>query len=171
MLCLYILCNLGSVQWTLSLTGTDNAYYDANTLWVAPAQVGVAYAANSRFSLVMPGTGSTTIGFNDSSYSPAFSSAANVIPSTYSVATEPTIYSAITFSAAQQAMYVNGALSGTPSTSLTLLNAPTGTSFTIGAVNAYGTFLGLIGELLIFTSTLSSTDIATIYKSQLTYGS
>jgi hypothetical protein len=197
-------CNMGSVQWALSLTGTGNPYtvagttflnnsnfticasirrtgttpsndgvygYGANSSWVAPAQVGVAYPANSRFSLVMPGTGSTTIGFNDSSYSPAFSSAANVIPSTYSVATEPTIYSAITFSAAQQAMYVNGTLSGTPSTSLTLLNALSGTALTIGAVNYYGTFLGLIGEMLVFTSALTSTDVATIYRSQSTYGS
>ena len=68
-------------------------------------------------------------------------------------------------------MYVNGTLSGTPSTSLTLLNAPSGTALTIGAVNYYGTFLGLIGEMLVFTSALSSTDVAAIYRSQSTYGS
>jgi hypothetical protein len=113
----------------------------------------------------MPNAGSTSIAFNDSSYSAAFSSNANVLPSTFVAATEPTVYTAVTLTAATQRMYVNGTANGVPISTLTQLTANASTGFTIGTVNYYGNFLGEIGELLIFNTALSVSDISTLYSS------
>ena len=165
---------LNGTDFTISCTtkrlgtqGNDGVYgYGANTSWVAPASVATTYGANTRFGLVMPNAGSTSISFNDSSYSPAFSSNANVVPSAFAAASEPTVYTTVTLTGSQQRMYVNGTANGIPVSTLTQVTANASTGFTIGAVNYYGNFLGEIGELLIFNSALSSADISTLYSAR-----
>ena len=61
-----------------------------------------------------------------------------------------------------QFMYING----TAISTLTQLTANASTGFTIGTVNYYGSFLGEIGELLIFNNALSTSDISTIYSAR-----
>jgi hypothetical protein len=151
----------------LGTQGNDGVYgYGANTSWVAQASVATTYGNNTRFGLVMPNAGSTSIAFNDSSYSPAFSSNANVVPSTFAAATEPTVYTAVTLTNTNQRMYINGTANGAAISTLTQLTANASTGFTIGSVNYYGNFLGEIGELLIFNSALSTSDISTIYSAR-----
>jgi hypothetical protein len=151
----------------LGTQGNDGVYgYGANTSWVAQASVATTYGNNTRFGLVMPNAGSTSIAFNDSSYSPAFSSNANVVPSTFAAATEPTVYTAVTLTNTNQRMYINGTANGTAISTLTQLTANASTGFTIGTVNYYGNFLGEIGELLIFNSALSTSDVSTIYSAR-----
>jgi len=151
----------------LGTQGNDGVYgYGANASWVAQASVPTTYGDNTRFGLVMPNAGSTSIAFNDSSYSAAFSSNANVLPSTFVAATEPTIYTAVTLTGAQQRMYINGTANGAPISTLTQVTANASTGFTIGGVNYYGNFLGEIGELLIFNSALSAADISTLYSAR-----
>lgn len=140
--------------------------YGANASWVSQASVPTTYGNNTRFGLVMPTTGSTTVAFNDSSYSAAFSSNANVVPSSFVAETEPTVYTAVTLTAASQQMYVNGTANGLPISTLTQLTANASTGFTIGGINYYGNFLGEIGELIIFNTALSSTDISTLYSAR-----
>jgi hypothetical protein len=151
----------------LGTQGNDGVYgYGANTSWVAQASVATTYGNNTRFGLVMPNAGSTSIAFNDSSYSPAFSSNANVVPSTFAAATEPTVYTAVTLTNTNQRMYINGTANGAAISTLTQLTANASTGFTIGSVNYYGNFLGEIGELLIFNNALSTSDISTIYSAR-----
>ena len=151
----------------LGTQGNDGVYgYGANSSWVSQASVPTTYGNNTRFGLVMPNAGSTDVRFNDSSFSAAFSSNANVLPSTYVAATEPTVYTAVTLTGAQQRMYVNGTVNGLPISTLTQLTANASTGFTIGAVNYYGNFLGEIGELLIFNTALSASDISTLYSAR-----
>jgi hypothetical protein len=114
----------------------------------------------------MPNAGSTSVTFNDSSYAAAFSSNANVVPSAFVAATEPTVYTAVTFTSALQRMHINGTANGLPISTLTQLTANASTGFTIGSVNYYGNFLGEIGELLIFNQVLSTQDIATLYSAR-----
>jgi hypothetical protein len=147
----------------LGTQGNDGVYgYGANTSWVAQASVPGTYGNNTRFALVMPNAGSTDVRFNDSSFSAAFSSNANVDPSSFVAATEPTVYTAVTLTGAQQRMYINGTANGLPISTLTQVTANASTGFTIGAVNYYGNFLGEIGELIIFNSALSTADISTL---------
>jgi hypothetical protein len=149
----------------LGTQGNDGVYgYGANTSWVSQASVPTTYGNNTRFALVMPNAGSTTVALNDSSYSPAFSSNANVLPSTFVAATEPTVYTAVTLTGSQQRMYINGAANGLSISTLSQLSANASTGFTIGAVNYYGNFLGEIGELIIFNSALAAADISTLYS-------
>jgi hypothetical protein len=151
----------------LGTQGNDGIYgYGANASWVAPASVAATYGANTRFGLVMPNAGSTSVTFNDSSYAAAFSSNANVVPSAFVAATEPTVYTAVTFTSALQRMHINGTANGLPISTLTQLTANASTGFTIGSVNYYGNFLGEIGELLIFNQVLSTQDIATLYSAR-----
>lgn len=149
----------------LGTQGNDGVYgYGANSSWVSQASVPTTYGNNTRFSLVMPNAGSSTIAFNDSSYSPAFSSASGTLPTSFVSATEPVVYTAVTFTQANQQMYINGSSSGAASTSLTWLTANSATNFTIGSVNYYGNFLGEIGELIIFNTALSAQDISKLYS-------
>lgn len=151
----------------LGTQGNDGVYgYGANASWVSQASVPGTYGNNTRFALVMPNAGSTTVSFNDSSYSPAFSSNANVIPSSFVAATEPVITTAVTLTGAQQRMYINGTANGLPISTLTQLSANASTGFTIGSVGYYGNFLGEIGELIIFNSALSASDISTLYSAR-----
>lgn len=151
----------------LGAKNNDGVYgYGANSSWVAQASVATSYGNNTRFGLVMPTTGSTAVVFNDSSYSAAFSSNANVVPSTYVAASEPVVYTAVTLTNASQQMYINGTANGLPISTLTQVTANASTSFTIGTINYYGNFLGEIGELFIFNSALGATDISTIYSSR-----
>jgi hypothetical protein len=151
----------------LGTQGNDGVYgYGANTSWVSQASVPTTYGNNTRFALVMPNAGSTTVAFNDSSYSPAFSSNANVVPSSFVAATEPTVYTAVTLTGAQQRMYINGTANGLPISTLTQVTANASTGFTIGSVGYYGNFLGEIGELIIFNSALSAADISTLYSAR-----
>ena len=151
----------------LGTQGNDGVYgYGANASWVAPASVAATYGDNTRFGLVMPNAGSTSVTFNDSSYSAAFSSNANVLPSSFVAATEPTIYTAVTLTGSQQRMYINGTANGLPISTRTQLSANASTGFTIGTVNYYGNFLGEIGELIIFNTALSASDISTLYSAR-----
>ena len=151
----------------LGTQGNDGVYgYGANSSWVAQASVATTYGDNTRFALVMPNAGSTAVAFNDSSYSAAFSSNANVLPSTFVGATEPTVYTAVTLTGATQRMYINGTANGLPISSLTQVTANASTGFTIGTVNYYGGFLGEIGELLIFNNALAAADISTLYSAR-----
>jgi hypothetical protein len=151
----------------LGTQGNDGVYgYGANTSWVAQASVPTTYGDNTRFGLVMPNAGSTAVTFNDSSYSAAFSSNANVLPSAFVGATEPTVYTAVTLTNTNQRMYINGTANGAPISTLTQLTANASTGFTIGTVNYYGNFLGEIGELLIFNNALSTSDISTLYSAR-----
>jgi len=144
----------------LGTQGNDGVYgYGANSSWVSQASVPTTYGDNTRFALVMPNAGSTDVRFNDSSFSAAFSSNANVLPSSFVAATEPTITTAVTLTGSQQRMYINGTANGLPISTLTQLTANASTGFTIGTVNYYGNFLGEMGELLIFNSALSPADI------------
>jgi hypothetical protein len=149
----------------LGTQGNDGVYgYGANSSWVSQASVPTTYGNNTRFALVMPNAGSTAVSFNDSSYSPAFSSNANVVPSSFVAATEPTVYTAVTLTGAQQRMYINGTANGLPISTLTQLSANASTGFTIGSVGYYGNFLGEIGELIIFNSALAVADLSTLYS-------
>lgn len=151
----------------LGTQGNDGVYgYGANASWVSQASVPSTYGNNTRFGLVMPNAGSTDVRFNDSSFSPAFSSNANVLPSTFVGATEPTVYTAVTLTSALQRMYINGTANGIPISTLTQLTANASTGFTIGTVNYYGSFLGEIGELLIFNQALGTQDISTLYSAR-----
>ena len=151
----------------LGTQGNDGVYgYGANSSWVSQASVPTAYGNNTRFALVMPNAGSTDVRFNDSSFSAAFSSNANVLPSSFVAATEPVVYTAVTLTAAQQRMYINGTANGLPISTLTQLTANASTGFTIGSVNYYGNFLGEIGELIIFNTALSAADISTLYSAR-----
>jgi hypothetical protein len=151
----------------LGTQGNDGVYgYGANSSWVSQASVPTAYGNNTRFALVMPNAGSTDVRFNDSSFSAAFSSNANVLPSSFVAATEPVVYTAVTLTAAQQRMYINGTANGLPISTLTQLTANASTGFTIGSVNYYGNFLGEIGELIIFNTALSPADISTLYSAR-----
>ena len=151
----------------LGTQGNDGVYgYGANASWVAQASVPTTYGDNTRFGLVMPNAGSTSIAFNDSSYSAAFSSNANVLPSTFVAATEPMVYTAVTLTGTQQRMYINGTANGAPISTLTQVTGNASSGFTIGGVNYYGNFLGEIGELLIFNSALSAADISTLYSAR-----
>jgi hypothetical protein len=151
----------------LGTQGNDGVYgYGANAAWVSQASVPTTYGANTRFGLVMPNAGSTDVRFNDSSFSAAFSSNANVVPSSFVAATEPTVYTAVTLTNTTQRMYINGTANGVPISTLTQLTANASTGFTIGAVDYYGNFLGEIGELLIFNNALSTSDISTIYSAR-----
>jgi hypothetical protein len=151
----------------LGTQGNDGVYgYGANTSWVSQASVPTTYGNNTRFGLVMPNAGSTAVTFNDSSFSAAFSSNANVLPSAFVGATEPTVYTAVTLTNTNQRMYINGTANGAPISTLTQLTANASTGFTIGTVNYYGNFLGEIGELLIFNNALSTSDISTIYSAR-----
>jgi len=151
----------------LGTQGNDGVYgYGANTSWVSQASVPTTYGNNTRFALVMPNAGSTDVRFNDSSFSAAFSSNANVVPSSFVGATEPTVYTAVTLTNTTQRMYINGTANGVPISTLTRLTANASTGFTIGTVNYYGNFLGEIGELLIFNNALSTSDISTIYSAR-----
>lgn len=151
----------------LGTQGNDGVYgYGANASWVAPASVAATYGDNTRFGLVMPNAGSTSVTFNDSSYSAAFSSNANVVPSTFVAATEPTVYTAVTLTGATQRMYVNGTANGAPISSLTQVTANASAGFTIGTIGYYGNFLGEMGELLIFNTALSASDISTLYSAR-----
>jgi hypothetical protein len=151
----------------LGTQSNDGVYgYGANTSWVAQASVATTYGDNTRFALVMPNAGSTAVTFNDSSFSAAFSSNANVVPSSFVGATEPTVYTAVTLTNTTQRMYINGTANGVPISTLTRLTANTSTGFTIGTVNYYGNFLGEIGEILIFNNALSTSDISTIYSAR-----
>jgi hypothetical protein len=147
----------------LGTQGNDGVYgYGANSSWVSQASVPTTYGNNTRFALVMPNAGSTSVTFNDSSFSAAFSSNANVVPSSFVAATEPAVYTAVTLTGAQQRMYINGTANGLPISTLTQVTANASTGFTIGAVNYYGNFLGEIGELIIFNRALSPADILTL---------
>ena len=147
--------------------GNDGVYgYGANSSWVSQASVPTTYGNNTRFALVMPNAGSTDVRFNDSSFSAAFSSNANVVPSSFVGATEPTVYTAVTLTNTTQQMYINGTANGLPISTLTQVTANASTGFTIGTVNYYGNFLGEIGELIIFNTALSSTDISTLYSAR-----
>jgi hypothetical protein len=151
----------------LGTQGNDGVYgYGANASWVAQASVATTYGDNTRFALVMPNAGSTAVAFNDSSYSAAFSSNANVLPSTFVGATEPTVYTAVTLTGATQRMYINGTANGLPISALTQVTANASTGFTIGTVNYYGSFLGEIGELLIFNNALAAADISSLYSAR-----
>jgi hypothetical protein len=151
----------------LGTQGNDGVYgYGANASWVSQASVPGTYGNNTRFALVMPNAGSTTVSFNDSSFSAAFSSNANVLPSSFVAATEPVITTAVTLTGSQQRMYINGTANGLPISTLTQVTANASTGFTIGAVNYYGNFLGEIGELIIFNSALSASDISTLYSAR-----
>jgi len=151
----------------LGTQSNDGVYgYGANTSWVSQASVPTTYGNNTRFALVMPNAGSTDVRFNDSSFSAAFSSNANVVPSSFVGATEPTVYTAVTLTNTTQRMYINGTANGVPISTLTQLTANASTGFTIGTVNFYGNFLGEIGELLIFNNALSTSDISTIYSAR-----
>lgn len=151
----------------LGTQGNDAVYgYGANATWVAQASVPTTYGDNTRFALVMPNAGTSTIGFNDSSFSPAFSSAAGVLPTSFVPATEPVVYTTVTLTAATQQMYVNGAASGTPISSLTQVTANASTGFTLGGTNFYGFFLGEIGELTIYSTALGTADISTLYSAR-----
>ena len=151
----------------LGTQGNDGVYgYGANASWVAPAAVATTYGANTRFGLVMPNAGSTAVSFNDSSYSAAFSSNANVVPSAFVAATEPTVYTAATLTGSTQRMYINGTTNGLPISTLTQVTANASTGFTIGSIGYYGNFLGEIGELIIFNSALSPADISTLYSAR-----
>lgn len=151
----------------LGTQDNDGVYgYGANAAWVSQASVPTTYGANTRFGLVMPNAGSTDVRFNDSSFSAAFSSNANVVPSSFVAATEPTVYTAVTLTNTTQRMYINGTANGVPISTLTQLTANASTGFTIGAVDYYGNFLGEIGELLIFNNALSTSDISTIYSAR-----
>ena len=114
----------------------------------------------------MPNAGSTDVRFNDSSFSAAFSSNLNVVPSTFVAATEPTVYTAVTLTGSLQRMHINGTANGLPISTLTQVTANASTGFTIGTVNYYGNFLGEIGELIIFNSALDSTNISTLYSAR-----
>jgi hypothetical protein len=145
----------------LGTQGNDGVYgYGANASWVGQASVPGTYGNNTRFALVMPNAGSTDVRFNDSSFSAAFSSNANVLPSSFVAATEPTVYTAVTLTSAVQRMYINGTANGLPISTLTQVTANASTNFTIGSVGFYGNFLGEIGELLIFNQALSTQEIA-----------
>jgi len=147
----------------LGTQGNDGVYgYGANSSWVSQASVPTTYGNNTRFALVMPNAGSTDVRFNDSSFSAAFSSNANVLPSSFVAATEPVVYTAVTLTGSQQRMYINGTANGLPISTLTQVTANASTGFTIGTVNYYGNFLGEIGELIIFNSALSASDISTL---------
>jgi hypothetical protein len=151
----------------LGTQGNDGVYgYGANTSWVSQASVPTTYGNNTRFALVMPNAGSTDVRFNDSSFSAAFSSNANVVPSSFVAATEPTVYTAVTLTNTTQRMYINGTANGAPISTLTQLTANASTWFTIGTVNFYGSFLGEIGELIIFNNALSTSDISTLYSAR-----
>ena len=151
----------------LGTQGNDGVYgYGANASWVSQASVPTTYGNNTRFALVMPNAGSTDVRFNDSSFSAAFSSNANVLPSSFVAATEPTVYTAVTLTGAQQRMYINGTANGAPISTLTQVTANASTGFMIGSVGYYGNFLGEIGELIIFNSALSAADIATLYSAR-----
>jgi hypothetical protein len=151
----------------LGTQSNDGVYgYGANTLWVAQASVATTYGDNTRFALVMPNAGSTDVMFNDSSFSAAFSSNTNVVPSSFVGATEPTVYTAVTLTNTIQRMYINGTANGVPISTLTQLTANASTGFTIGTVNFYGNFLGEIGELLIFNNALSTSDISKLYSAR-----
>jgi Concanavalin A-like lectin/glucanases superfamily len=151
----------------LGTQGNDGVYgYGANASWVSQASVPTTYGDNTRFALVMPNSGSTSVAFNDSSYSAAFSSNANVLPSSFVAATEPVVYTAVTLTNANQQMYINGTANGLPISTLTQVTANASTSFTIGAVNYYGNFLGEIGELIIFNTALGASDISTLYSAR-----
>jgi len=151
----------------LGTQGNDGVYgYGANSSWVAQASVAATYGDNTRFALVMPNAGSTAVAFNDSSYSAAFSSNANALPSSFVGATEPTVYTAVTLTAATQRMYINGTANGLPISTLTQVTANASSGFTIGTVNAYGNFLGEIGELIIFNNALAASDISTLYSAR-----
>lgn len=151
----------------LGAQGNDGVYgYGANASWVSQASVPTTYGDNTRFGLVMPSAGSTDVRFNDSSYSAAFSSNANVVPSTFVAATEPTVYTAVTLTASTQRMYINGTANGLPISSLTQVTANASTGFTIGGIGYYGNFLGEIGELIIFNTALSASDISTLYSAR-----
>ena len=151
----------------LGTQGNDGVYgYGANTSWVSQASVPTTYGNNTRFALVMPNAGSTDVRFNDSSFSAAFSSNANVVPSSFVAATEPTVYTAVTLTNTTQRMYINGTANGVPISTLTQLTANASTGFTIGTVNFYGSFLGEIGELIIFNNALSTSDISTLYSAR-----
>ena len=147
----------------LGTQGNDGVYgYGANSSWVGQVSVPTTYGNNTRFALVMPNAGSTDVRFNDSSFSAAFSSNANVVPSAFVAATEPTVTTAATLTVATQRMYVNGTANGLPISTLTQVTANASTGFTIGAVNYYGNFLGEIGELIIFNTALGASDISTL---------
>lgn len=149
----------------LGTQGNDGVYgYGANASWVGQASVPTTYGNNTRFALVMPNAGSTDVRFNDSSFSAAFSSNANVVPSAFVAATEPTVYTAVTLTGSTQRMYINGTANGTAISTLTQVTANASTGFTIGTVNFYGNFLGEIGEIIIFNSALPTTDISTLYS-------
>ena len=151
----------------LGTQGNDGVYgYGANASWVGQASVPTTYGNNTRFGLVMPNAGSTDVRFNDSSFSAAFSSNANVLPSSFVAATEPAITTAVTLTGSQQRIYINGTANGLPISTLTQVTANTSTGFTIGTVNFYGNFLGEIGELIIFNSAISPADISTLYSAQ-----
>lgn len=151
----------------LGTQGNDGVYgYGANASWVGQASVPTTYGNNTRFALVMPNAGSTDVRFNDSSFSAAFSSNANAVPSAFVGATEPTVYTAVTLTGATQRMYINGTANGLPISTLTQVTANASTGFTIGAVNYYGNFLGEIGELIIFNTALSASDISTLYSAR-----
>lgn len=148
----------------LGTQGNDGVYgYGANASWVGQASVPTTYGDNTRFALVMPNAGSTSVSFNDSSFSAAFSSNANVVPSAFVGATEPTVYTAVTLTGATQRMYVNGTANGAPISTLTQVTANASAGFTVGSVGFYGNFLGEIGELIIFNTALSAPDISTLY--------
>ena len=148
----------------LGTQGNDGVYgYGANTSWVGQASVPTTYGNNTRFGLAMPNAGSTAVVFNDSSFSPAFSSNANVLPSAFVAATEPVVYTGVTLTAATQRMYINGTANGIPISTLTQVTANASAGFTIGSIGAYGNFLGEIGELLIFNTVLGVDDISKIY--------
>lgn len=147
----------------LGTQGNDGVYgYGSNSSWVSQASVPTTYGNNTRFALVMPNAGSTDVRFNDSSFSAAFSSNANVLPSSFVAATEPAITTAVTLTGSQQRMYINGTANGLPISTLTQVTANASTGLTIGTVNYYGNFLGEIGELIIFNSALSAADISAL---------
>lgn len=151
----------------LGTQGNDGVYgYGANSSWVGQASVPTTYGNNTRFGLVMPNAGSTDVRFNDSSFSAAFSSNANVVPSAFVAATEPTVYTAVTLTGSTQRMYINGTANGLPISTLTQVTANASAGFTIGSIGFYGNFLGEIGELIIFNSALSPADISTLYSAR-----
>jgi hypothetical protein len=147
--------------------GNDGVYgYGANNSWVSQASVPTTYGDNTRFGLLMPNAGSTSVGFIDSAFSPAFSSNANVLPSTFVGATEPTVYTAVTLTGATQRIYINGTANGAPISTLTQVTANASAGFSVGTIGFYGNFLGEIGELVIFNSALAPADISTLYSAR-----
>jgi len=152
----------------LGTMGNDAVYgYGANSGWVLQTSVATTYGNNTRFALVMPNAGLTTVGFLDSSYQDAITSA-SVLPASFTGATEPTISTTVTLTAANQRIYVNGSASGASISTLTQVTANASTIFTIGTAAYYSSgFIGEMGEFIIFPRALTPDQISSIYRNQL----